>query len=182
MAEDRREKHLAGFLKSMPLTDGSCQGTLGEWLERAELVVEFVPGMDIVTFKRFLVKTATGSLLQDICNYHDDVNREKLLVVDPDLDWGDVNPRVTRRRRPPHLPVCTPRPLPVLDPVGRAAPVVQPLPPASPAPGTSCVPMDTDTFHTGKRRRSGGAIDQPTATGERCVSSKRLCLSPHSSQ
>ena len=80
MAEDRREKHLAGFLKSMPLTDGSCQGTLGEWLERAELVVEFVPGMDIVTFKRFLVKTATGSLLQDICNYHDDVGTPNTLL------------------------------------------------------------------------------------------------------
>ena len=80
MAEDHREKHLAGFLKSMPLTDGSCQGTLDEWLERAELVVEFVPGMDIVTFKRFLVKTATGSLLQDICNYHDDVGTPNTLL------------------------------------------------------------------------------------------------------
>ena len=69
MAEDRREKQLAGFLPSMPITDGASQAALVEWLERAAVVVEYVPGLDILSFKRFLVKTSTGSLLQEVRSY-----------------------------------------------------------------------------------------------------------------
>ena len=32
--------------------------------------MEYVPEIDLITFKRFLVKTATGSLLQDVRGYH----------------------------------------------------------------------------------------------------------------
>ena len=53
--------------------------------------------MDLVTFKRFLVKTATGSLLQDICNFHDDEGTPNTLLAGLRatlVDAGEVDRRI----------------------------------------------------------------------------------------
>ena len=43
-ASRHRERHLSGFLKGVPVTDGANQQDLRNWLERVQVATELIPG------------------------------------------------------------------------------------------------------------------------------------------
>ena len=106
------------------------------------------------------------------------LNSDKLLLVDADLDWDHVNPRVKRHRRPPHQPAVAP-------PASSQLPPDQPqlmAEPDPPLPSTSSAnhllpnssgtggdtretPMDITRLQATKRRHPG-MDSQPAATPE----------------
>ena len=116
------------------------------------------------------------------------LNRDKLLLVDPDLDWDHVNPRVKRHRRPPHQP-GVPSATPIVPGPANDVPQFPRLAdPNPPTPSTSSgirhspavrvdnvptlhTPMDEDRPASAKRPH----IEDPFSTdAEPCSSSKKV--------
>ena len=116
------------------------------------------------------------------------LNRDKLLLVDPDLDWDHVNPRVKRHRRPPHQP-GVPRATPIAPGPANDVPQSPRLADSNPpTPSTSSgirhspavrvdnvptlhTPMDEDRPASAKRPH----IEDPFSTdAEPCSSSKKV--------
>ena len=51
-ASRHRERHLSGFLKGVPVTDGANQQDVRNWLERVQVATEFIPGLTVDEAKR----------------------------------------------------------------------------------------------------------------------------------
>ena len=68
-ASRHRERHLSGFLKGVPVTDGANQQDLRNWLERVQVATEFIPELTVDETKRELAKVSAGALLDALRGY-----------------------------------------------------------------------------------------------------------------